>query len=395
MSQASVCNMDSTRDTPPPCRDTVLVTVATLLFFLLSVSITLAQASDRPELAADNGAIAKLQFELKDDMPVTSIVWSPDGKYIAASSTQGNKIHVWDVEKKKRVHEFERTAAAPFFNELSWSSSGRYLAACDGYRGGLRLYDIHSWQAAHLIQPIREKRCVASTFSRDGQELAVLGESISFYSTDDWRLLRFVDLPNSVSHGVPYRFRVIGYVSQSHTILIGGDRRDGSNGFKVALGHVWVLDASDEIPRRDFPAYKVEPPSTSGNLISLAISPDGAQVATGTTTGDGSEALGFVTASVHILRVSDGVLLGAPLDGLSFGHQQGLIYTPDGRYLIVAHGGINIPQAIHIIDAKTLQVRAVVHAGSSIYGLTARPDSSQFAVGAGSSIFGWSLKNND
>ncbi len=189
-------------------------------------------------------------------MPVTSIVWSPDGKYIAASSTQGNKIHVWDVEKKKRVHEFERTAAAPFFNELSWSSSGRYLAACDGYRGGLRLYDIHSWQAAHLIQPIREKRCVASTFSRDGQELAVLGESISFYSTDDWRLLRFVDLPNSVSHGVPYRFRVIGYVSQSHTILIGGDRRDGSNGFKVALGHVWVLDASDEIPRAGLPSLQ-------------------------------------------------------------------------------------------------------------------------------------------
>jgi DNA-binding beta-propeller fold protein YncE len=128
-----------------------------------------------------------------------------------------------------------------------------------------------------------------------------------------------------------------------------------------------------------------------GGLMSFAISPDGQYVATGTHTGAGNEPIDVVRASVHVLKIADGSLQGAPLDRQPFGEQIGVEYTPDGRYLIVAHGGTYTAHAIHLIDAKTFQVLDVVHAGNSVYGLAVHPQGKQFAIAAGDRIAVWSL----
>jgi WD40 repeat protein len=47
-----------------------------------------------------SGKLAKFQFGLKDDMAVTSLAWSPDGRYIAVSSNQNYSIYIWDLLKR-------------------------------------------------------------------------------------------------------------------------------------------------------------------------------------------------------------------------------------------------------------------------------------------------------
>jgi WD40 repeat protein len=362
-----------------------------LCFGAILLTCVWSTACVPPQRLSHARAVAKLQFVLNDNMPVTSIVWSPDGKYIAASSTQGNKVHIWNVEGRRRVHEFVRTAAGQEFRELSWDPTGRYLAVCDGHLGQMRLYDAHTWVEARLLPQPKDFRCNASAFSSDGQEFAILGDSLSVYATDDWHLVRFLDLRKDVGHGIPFLFRALAYVPSTRTILLGGDDQDWTDKNYHPTGHIWILNPNESIPGREFEAYKYEPPGAPPQLISLAISPDGESVAAGTMTGAGAGMLGSVTASVHILSLSNGALLGAPLDGQKSGHQEGLEYTSDGRYLIVANGGFYTPHDIHVIDAKTLRVIDVVHAGSTVYGLAVSPDSRRFAVCAGGNVGIWSL----
>ncbi len=265
------------------------------------------------------------------------------------------------------------------------------LAVCGGHHGRFSLYDSKTWEEVPLSLPEHDPTGAACAFSSDGQQLAVLGGSLSIFAAPDWRPVKFADLRNTVVHGVPFAFSAVGYLPGTHILLIGGNDITGTDKQRGVWGDIWVLNPAETIPSREFQAYRNDPPGGPGQLISLAISPDGRKVATGVTTGASAVGSGTVTASVHIVSVNDGSLLGAPLDGQPFGSQEGLAYTPDGRYLIVAHSGIYTSHAIHVIDADSPRVMDVVHAGNTVYGLAVSPDSKQFAVSAGLRIAVWSL----
>ena len=48
--------------------------------------------------------LAKPYAVLDEDVFVTSVAWSPDGKYIADIGIHAPYVHIWDVGAKKLVH---------------------------------------------------------------------------------------------------------------------------------------------------------------------------------------------------------------------------------------------------------------------------------------------------
>ena len=73
------------------------------------------------------------------------------------------------------------------------------------------------------------------------------------------------------------------------------------------------------------------------NIEALVFSPDGRQLATGTSTGIGRPP-NQVRDSVHIYDSSGRALLAAPLDGLDDGgHSDALGYIDNGNYLLLGH----------------------------------------------------------
>src|SRR6266851_9491332 len=108
--------------------------IAALLCLSMSSSMSLAHAGEIKDalgFGGDSGKIAKYAFKLRDSIYVTSLAWSPDGRYIATASTQSNLIHVWDVERRSISKEIKLNGSQTYFHGLSWSPDGKYLATCD------------------------------------------------------------------------------------------------------------------------------------------------------------------------------------------------------------------------------------------------------------------------
>ena len=57
---------------------------------------------------------------------VGALAWSPDGKYLAESTTA---IHIWDVQAQKRVATFGKGDAEHEIVALAWSSDSDMLAS--------------------------------------------------------------------------------------------------------------------------------------------------------------------------------------------------------------------------------------------------------------------------
>jgi len=370
-----------------------LLTILTLLVLPLAHADVLAERlSSALGLGADSGQLAKLEFRLRDNFPVTSVAWSPDGRYIATASTQRNLIHIWDAQQRQLIHEITLAASQALFHGLSWSPDGRYLTSCGG-ESSLRIYDSRNWTLARQIGESESGICAHNAvFSSDGRQLAVLGAKLRFYDTQDWHLLKTLDLGNTWGRG--YLIKAIAYIPGTRTLLIGGGQfRNISTTAEIQdrmTGYVWFLESDELVPSRSLQVYA---PFTinggSGDAISLAISPDGVQFATGAGTGSGSPSV-RAKESVHIFSLATGHQLGAPLDGQDFGEQYGLTFTADGRYLVVGHEEART-KAIHVLDAKTLQVVDEVHGIDAIYDLTADPTGRYFAAGTGNQVLVWSL----
>jgi DNA-binding beta-propeller fold protein YncE len=371
-----------------------------LLCTFLAIIASQAQAgSILGLLGSHSGKLAKYEFTLNDSFPVTSVAWSPDGRYIASSSSQDNRIHIWDVQRRTVAKEFRVRTPAPYFHDLGWSPNGSYLAVCDGSNGILHVYDAHTWNVAHDIGPENIGTCRQVAFSSDSMEIAVLGiDGLMVHATNDWRLLKTSDLRSGWARG--NHFFAVAYLPGTHTLLLGGgnyrEHPEHISGRALEMtGDVWIFGADETVPGRYVSTYHMPGnygPGLSGgagDVISLAVSPDGQQMATGAHTGVGSPGA-EATESVHILRIPDGALLAAPLDGMKFGEQDGLAYTSEGHYLVVGHSDEDT-RAVHVIDTRTLHVVDLVRGSTYIYDVTANPVKPQFAAGTGIHIMVWSL----
>ncbi len=336
----------------------------------------------------ESGKLAKLQFRLRDSFYVTSLAWSPDGRYLASSSTEGNKLHIWDVQRRTVIKELSLGAANPNFHTLAWSPDTWYLAACGP--DSLHVYQTRDWSLARSFSSTEAGGCVAVAFSSDSAEIALLGRRLRVFATAGWKPLRESDITALWGRGL--LTNTMAYVPGGHSLLVGGGELQRASHEGVMresfAGFLWLLEPDETVPGRKLRVFGTGPEG-GADVVSVAVSPNGRRVATGTTTGEGSAGSGVVTNSVHIVSLPDGARLGAPLDGQHFGPPSGLAYTADGQYLIAGHR--DEAGFVHLIEADSARVVDEMRTGDRVYAVAVNPQAAQFAASSGKQILIWSL----
>ena len=370
---------------------------ATLLVFgLLAVSIQPVAAAG----VKDGTAVAiplKRLAELHDNMAVTSVAWSADGRFIATSSAQDNRIHIWDVAARRIAHEFKSSSSAIPMHELSWSPDSKWLVACDGLDNRVLVINTTMWDPPRVLNN-DPGGCELTAFSGDSSQLAIGGRIITTYSTSDWRVLTKVDLrANQWSRGK--LINALTYIPRTHNILLGGaeiapvEYNTARATDREYVGYVWMFAPGDTRPSGRFQAYFPSDSSQSGVVTQLAANPNGREIATGTNTGTGHTNY-LVSDSVHILSLNDGAIVASPLDGKGYSEQSGLAYTPDGHFLIVGHGSVRVDHIVQVLETETYKVVGTARVTDTIYDVAVDPTSRLFAVSAGGAVTIWELPSH-
>ena len=365
--------------------------VSTFMALLAACVLTSAAAASLDNWIRQksyDGKLARTAFVIRDSFPVTGLAWSGDGKYLASASTWSNLVHIWSVGDRKRVRELKLTAASSGFHSLAWSTDGRYLAVCDG-GAGLRVFQVTDWEEPRKYDPAILGGCLQPAFSSDGRQLAVLNSRVHVLDLATGRETKSYDLGASEpGSGID----AITFVPGTHTLILAGSAyvtvRARMGDLDRAAGFVWILSEGSLTPNRKLQVYR--PASVDGgasSIESVSVRKDARQFATGTRTGDGAGST-IIRQSVHILAFPSGDLLGAPLENLPFGAQQGLSYTADGRYLIVGHQD-SATKAIHIIDTRKLQVVDQLSVSDAVSDVVADPSRAGFAAAFGQQIAAW------
>ncbi|MGD9128350.1 MAG: hypothetical protein PVH19_13315, partial [Planctomycetia bacterium] len=114
------------------------------------------------------------------DADSQKLVWSPDGRYLATSSTWA-PIQIWDVESGQLV----RRIGEPQDIELAWSPDGKYIAAGKHQINGfLNIYDVDTGKRMHQILT-DQGHLSAIDWSPDGKTI-VTGRDGSHHTVRFW-----------------------------------------------------------------------------------------------------------------------------------------------------------------------------------------------------------------
>lgn len=322
----------------------------------------------------------------------TSVVWSPDGRYVADTGILTRTIHIWDVHAKRLVQSLKAGGFNSGYHAMAWSPDGKYLAVCTNTKIlGTTIWSTGDWTPVAMIDGPRYRACESVAFNSDGEFLAVgtgtIKSSVQIYGTRNWKLTDeadFTELP--VGYG--FYINEIAFQPKSSILAIGVNgyfRGDPDSGHARVI--FWNInnpapDLTNGLLVDSFIAYGF------GDLNSLAYNPKGKQLATGTNSGGGS-ADTQVTDSARIWNPTSHKLIGAPLDGHDrAGDINGLAYSADGRYLIAAHGS----GKIDFIDSRSLKVVDTLYVGHLIGAIAVNQRAPMFVATDNNKLMAWSIQ---
>lgn len=149
---------------------------------------------------AENIATKIAELPEEFNIPVSSLDFSLDGKYLAVRSAN-RKINIWDWQKKHIANTLEIVKGANdglTTEKLKFSPDGKWLVACHDKGDGsvvARVWRTDTWAIAHdIIDPNPGTGCNAVAFTPDGKSLIRILDRIVdknldtfvVYSTETW-----------------------------------------------------------------------------------------------------------------------------------------------------------------------------------------------------------------
>ena len=228
---------------------------------------------------ASNGAITRT-IQLTDDVYYGKITIAPDGNLMAASYAYDPGIEIWDIEKGMNVHYFSESVWMTVF-----SPDGKYLVATTSQypnNGNVLIWDIANW---NLVRTLESNRVIWDAahlrgsheafeylaFSPDGTTLAAGASagSITFFDTQNWMKLEHLAVPQkSISLGYSPEGKYLASISSGES---WDTETDTFLGYETVI-NLWDTATLELVSSASYPVWNEYPWNT---ISAVRFLPDG------------------------------------------------------------------------------------------------------------------------
>ena len=228
------------------------------------------------------GHTTTLTGHTTEDIESISIAFSPDGTTLASGSDEG-PVHLWDVQTGTQIHRL--TGHTDSVESVAFSPDGTTLASGDG-GGRIRLWDVQTGTQIHRLTGHTEG-INSVAFSPDGNIIASGSEdqTIRLRDVQTGAYLRLITVPpRSLSLRRLGRINSVAFSPDGNIIASGGQgitKTDWSGG-PIGLWDVETGELLQILTGDTHCAARVE---------SVAFSPDGTILASGSTSESGEAAV--------------------------------------------------------------------------------------------------------
>ncbi len=275
------------------------------------------------------GAVSALRLSLRVGplAPVPAVVFSPDGRLLAAGAY--GRVTLWDLEAGRPIKVLTNVLAA--VNDIRFSPDGKLLAVAGGQpsaRGDLRIYQTSDWKLLAVLAG-HDDVVASIAFSPDGKKLASASydRTVRIWNVatlkHEQTLTGHSDFVNAVAWGPDGQWLVSG----------GKDRS------------VKLVEAATAKSRLTFS-------DRDRDIFAVAVSPDGTVVASGEEPG-----LSWWNSKTgERLRSTSGHSVGV----------NELVFSKDGKLLLSAGGDgtLRLWNGTAGTPIKTLAVGSMVYSAA-------------------------------
>jgi WD40 repeat protein/predicted Zn-dependent protease len=280
---------------------------------------------------------------------VWSVCFSPDGARLATGSNDGT-VKVWDRHSGQQL----RTFHTGFVTSVAFSPDGARLAT-GSYDHTLKVWDARTGQQLFTLQG-HAKEVSSVAFSPDGTRLA----------SGSWDTTVKVWDANSSQQPLT----LTGHASEVRGVAFSPDgKRLASGSGPLFRGEVKVWDAQTGQQLLDLKGH-------TGDVTSMAFSPDGTRIASGSGVVD-LQKQRYVSGELKVWDAQTGREL-LDLQGHT-GNLTSVAFSPDGQHL--ASGSED--QTVKVWDAQTGRLLRTLQGHTShVTSVVFSPDGQRLASGS-------------